>query len=83
MFKSIDKQGKKLLQRPASLEMGVNQDLARIDVRPQHLFQSVLAGFLGEGHFSRHVRKMRQTYGERRDVLVNCIAGSAGACSTV
>jgi GntR family transcriptional regulator / MocR family aminotransferase len=49
-----------------------------MDVSPPHLFQSVLADFLSEGHFSRHLRKMRQIYGERRDVLVNCIQQQLG-----
>jgi GntR family transcriptional regulator/MocR family aminotransferase len=49
-----------------------------MDVCPPHLFQSVLADFLGEGHFSRHIRKMRQIYGERRDVLVNCLREQCG-----
>src|SRR5208283_2008542 len=44
-----------------------------MDVSPPHLYQAVLADFINEGHFSRHIRRMRQTYGERREVLVNCI----------
>ena len=44
-----------------------------MDVSPPHLYQGVLADFINEGHFSRHVRRMRLAYSERRDVLVNCI----------
>jgi len=44
-----------------------------MDVSPPHLYQAVLADFINEGHFSRHIRRMRQTYGERREVLVKCI----------
>ncbi|MGB2592685.1 MAG: PLP-dependent aminotransferase family protein [Candidatus Acidiferrum sp.] len=44
-----------------------------MDVSPPHHFQPVLAEFISEGHFSRHIRKMRQVYSERRDVLVNCL----------
>ncbi|GJM21066.1 MAG: GntR family transcriptional regulator [Planctomycetota bacterium] len=32
--------------------------------------QAVLADFLREGHFARHVRRMRKLYRQRRDVLV-------------
>ena len=32
--------------------------------------QAVLADFLTEGHFARHVRRMRRLYGERQDALV-------------
>ncbi len=44
-----------------------------MDVGPSHLYQAVLADFINEGHFSRHIRRMRLVYGERREVLVNCI----------
>jgi GntR family transcriptional regulator / MocR family aminotransferase len=44
-----------------------------MDVGPPHQVQAVLADFLNEGHFSRHIRRMRQIYGERRDVLIGCI----------
>ena len=44
-----------------------------MDVSPPHLYQAVLADFIKEGHFSRHVRRMRLAYSERREVLVNCI----------
>jgi GntR family transcriptional regulator/MocR family aminotransferase len=34
------------------------------------LLQGVLADFMGEGHFSVHIRRVRDTYRERRDVFV-------------
>ncbi len=37
------------------------------------LDQAVLADFLAEGHFARHVRRMRRIYLERQDVLVSAI----------
>jgi GntR family transcriptional regulator/MocR family aminotransferase len=49
-----------------------------MDVGPPQMIQSVLADFLNEGHFSRHIRRMRQIYGERRDVLINCIQEQLG-----
>lgn len=60
-----------------------------MDVSPPHLYHAVLADFLGEGHFSRHIRRMRLLYSERRQILVdslrreipsilNVVGGSAG-----
>lgn len=36
------------------------------------LAQSVLCDFITEGHFGRHLRRMRQVYAERRSVLQEC-----------
>jgi GntR family transcriptional regulator/MocR family aminotransferase len=35
--------------------------------------QAVLADFLAEGHFARHVRRMRKLYSERQDALIHAI----------
>jgi GntR family transcriptional regulator/MocR family aminotransferase len=35
--------------------------------------QAVLADFLAEGHFARHVRRMRRLYAERQDALIEAI----------
>ena len=40
-----------------------------MDVSPPHLFQAVLADFIAEGHFSRHVRRMRALYGEQQEIF--------------
>jgi GntR family transcriptional regulator/MocR family aminotransferase len=45
---------------------------------PATLYQAVLADFIAEGHFARHLRKMRQLYRERRDALVEAIAAELG-----
>ncbi|MHB0867929.1 MAG: MocR-like pyridoxine biosynthesis transcription factor PdxR [Chloroflexota bacterium] len=37
------------------------------------LEQQLLAGFLAEGHFERHLRRMRQLYRERRRTLVDAL----------
>jgi GntR family transcriptional regulator / MocR family aminotransferase len=50
-----------------------------MDLCPSHTTQAVLAEFIREGHFSRHVRKMRLLYGERRSVLVEAIRREFGA----
>ena len=35
--------------------------------------QAALADFIAEGHLERHIRRMRRTYGERRDALVESL----------
>mgnify|MGYP001042079047 CR=1 FL=1 len=40
-----------------------------IDVSQADFHQTVLAQFIEEGHFARHIRRMRTLYGERRAVL--------------
>jgi len=41
-----------------------------MDLCPSPINQAVLTEFIREGHFARHIRKMRQIYAERRSVLV-------------
>ncbi|HEX2622917.1 MAG TPA: PLP-dependent aminotransferase family protein, partial [Phototrophicaceae bacterium] len=41
-----------------------------VDVNPPYLEQVVLAEFITEGHFTRHIRRMRMLYGERREALL-------------
>ena len=36
------------------------------------LEQAVLCDFIAEGHFGRHIRRMREVYAERRSVLLEC-----------
>jgi GntR family transcriptional regulator/MocR family aminotransferase len=43
------------------------------------LNQAVLADFIAEGHFARHIRRMRQIYSERRGALSKAIADEFGA----
>ncbi|HEY6271868.1 MAG TPA: PLP-dependent aminotransferase family protein, partial [Terriglobales bacterium] len=40
------------------------------DVFSATLYQSVLTDFIREGHFARHIRRMRMLYMERREALV-------------
>lgn len=49
-----------------------------MDIFPPTLYQAVLADFLGEGHFGRHLRRMRLLYGERRAVLVEALRQEIG-----
>lgn len=41
--------------------------------------QVVLAEFIEEGHFERHVRRMQVLYRERRDVLIDCLTREFGS----
>ena len=45
-----------------------------MDIFPPYLHQEVLADFIREGHFTRHIRKMRQLYKEKRTILAESIA---------
>ena len=40
--------------------------------------QAVLAEFIAEGHFERHVRRMRRLYQERQQILVNEVKRNLG-----
>jgi GntR family transcriptional regulator/MocR family aminotransferase len=63
---------------PASLvEKFIAQRLT-LDLFPQTLDQLVLTDFLCEGHFARHVRRMRAIYQTRRDALVREIGQQLG-----
>ena len=50
-----------------------------LDVSPAHMPQAVLADFINEGHFSRHIRRMRLAYAERRETLVDSIRKEFGS----
>lgn len=49
-----------------------------MDIAPPTFSQAVLADFISEGHFSRHIRRMRTLYRERRNALVNSISKEMG-----
>ena len=54
-----------------------------MDITPSGFFQRVLADFIQEGHFSRHIRRMRLLYNERHNVLLECIHRELGAAIEV
>ncbi len=54
-----------------------------IDLGPPTFYQEVLADFISEGHFSRHIRRMRMLYRERRDILVDSIHNVLGTTAEV
>ena len=48
------------------------------DVFSSTLYQLVLTDFVREGHFARHIRRMRMLYAERRRALVDAIQVQMG-----
>jgi GntR family transcriptional regulator/MocR family aminotransferase len=58
-----------LVAPPSLVDRFIAQRLT-LDLFPQTLDQLVLTDFLCEGHFSRHIRRMRAIYQSRRDTLV-------------
>jgi GntR family transcriptional regulator/MocR family aminotransferase len=48
------------------------------DLCPPQMCQAVLADFIREGHFTRHIRRTRLLYKERRSVLVQEIRNELG-----
>jgi GntR family transcriptional regulator/MocR family aminotransferase len=51
---------------------------AAMDNSPAPLYQAVLHDFIRDGHFTRHIRRMRGIYAERRRVLVAAIERELG-----
>ena len=56
---------------------------AAADQHPPVLDQSVLADFIGEGHFARHLRRMRVAYRERLEALIDAAARVCGSALRV
>jgi GntR family transcriptional regulator/MocR family aminotransferase len=49
-----------------------------MDLCPSHIPQAVMHEFIREGHFARHIRRMRPIYAERLEVLVTELARAFG-----
>ncbi len=55
-----------------------------MDICPPHMNQAVMNEFIREGHFSRHLRRMRPVYADRRRVLIEALSRELGnRCSIV
>ena len=54
-----------------------------MDTSSPTLLQAVLADFIREGHFDRHIRRMRQLCRERRGALVDAIRAEFGETLTL
>jgi len=49
-----------------------------MDIAPSYFFQAVMADFIEQNHFSRHIRRMRIVYGERREALTASLRNAFG-----
>jgi GntR family transcriptional regulator / MocR family aminotransferase len=45
---------------------------------PAPATQRAVAAFIAEGHFLRHLRRMKRLYRARRDALTNCLGAASG-----
>src|SRR6266704_2414793 len=54
-----------------------------MDLCPSHIPQAVMLEFIREGHFARHIRRMRPIYAERREVLVTELARTFDAGAVI
>jgi GntR family transcriptional regulator/MocR family aminotransferase len=66
------------LVAPAELIEGLTAARHFIDVHPPLLEQMALADFIAEGHFTRHLRRMRSLYLERRNALISSLKEELG-----
>jgi GntR family transcriptional regulator/MocR family aminotransferase len=53
------------------------------DISPPTFFQTVLTDFIREGHFSRHIRRMRLLYRDRRSTLFESLKKELGVAVDV
>ena len=63
---------------PARLVDTFARARAVIDRHPSALEQAVLADFIVEGHFARHVWRVRALYAKRKDMLLDLVAQRLG-----
>jgi GntR family transcriptional regulator/MocR family aminotransferase len=49
-----------------------------MDICPPILYQQALADFIAEGHFARHLRRTREIYRARREILVAALRAELG-----
>jgi GntR family transcriptional regulator / MocR family aminotransferase len=63
---------------PRSLVQAFSTVRDAADIFSSTLYQAVLTDFIREGHFARHLRRMRTLYMERRSVLVDAIHSQPG-----
>jgi GntR family transcriptional regulator/MocR family aminotransferase len=63
---------------PASLAEAAARHCRDLGRGHATLEQAVLAAFLADGHFARHLRRMRQAYKARRQALAEALAAAFG-----
>ena len=62
---------------PPQLVTAFKNGLYELQRPGQVMIQAALADFIEEGHFASHIRRLRQTYGERRRLLQRSLADIA------
>ena len=68
---------------PAALVDDFVEQRRALDLFPATLYQLALTDFLRQGHFARHIRRMRAIYLKRRDALVEEIRRRLGDTLTI
>lgn len=63
---------------PADLVEAFSNARDATDQFSSTLYQAAMTDFIREGHFARHIRRMRVIYGQRRTVLVDAIEKQLG-----
>jgi GntR family transcriptional regulator / MocR family aminotransferase len=71
------------LVAPWSMQRAFADARHLMDRQPPSLLQSLVAEFMSQGHFSSHIRRMRQQYRTQRDALANELVRHAGDAVTV
>ncbi|WP_051278990.1 MocR-like pyridoxine biosynthesis transcription factor PdxR [Chitinilyticum aquatile] len=68
---------------PAALVVQVEAALAQCQPRGRQIEQRALAGFIRDGEFLTHLRRMRKLYSERRDAMLAAIHRHFGELAEV
>jgi GntR family transcriptional regulator / MocR family aminotransferase len=63
-----------LIAPPSLVDAFIDMRRAAHGILPR-LEQEVLTDFIKEGHFARHIRRMRTLYAERRAALIEALSG--------
>ena len=63
---------------PEQLVDGFRAARTAVDRHAPTIAQGVLADFIGEGHYARHVRRVRALYAERQEVLLDAARTELG-----
>lgn len=63
---------------PPALAEALAQAKAVVDRHSPVLPQAVLADFIQQGHFARHIRRTREAYGERRGAMLDALESRLG-----
>jgi GntR family transcriptional regulator/MocR family aminotransferase len=62
---------------PPQLTQGFKLGLYELQRPGQVMIQAAMADFMEEGHFVSHIRRLKQTYAERRSLLQTALASIA------